>query len=201
MLLLLMLIPIIFGYFFFKFNKNKGVDTNFTKTELRLILKDDIDKPMRVLNYFNHKDSLILRTQSSDIDNFTDKNLTIFIDRLMTTAINSPNDLGIAAPQVGVNKKLIIMQRLDKAKKPFEIYLNPQILAYSEDFILVLESCQSIPNIKGNTYRAEWIEISYYTIEGIEVIEKITDAVISQFFQQKTDYLDGIVFLDRMSKD
>ena len=142
---------------------------------------------------------VILRTQSSDIDNFTDENLAIFIDRLMTTAINS-NDLELQT-QVGVNKKLIIMQRLDKAKKPFEIYLNPQILAYSEDFILVLESCQSISNIKGNTYRAEWIEISYYTIEGIEVIEKITDAVISQFFQQKTDYLDGIVFLDRMSKD
>jgi len=199
MLFLLMLFPFLLGYFIIRPNSTSHSDRNFSKTEQQLILKGSNNDPMRLLNYFDTIDSVKLRTQSIDIQIFNDKDLTILIKRLMATVTNPMNTgIGIAAPQVGINKRVIIVQRFDKENQPYEVYINPYIVSYSDTYNLRPDACLSIPNVKGYSYRADWIEIYYYTTDGQKHVEIITDPLTAHIFQHEIDHLDGIVFLDRM---
>jgi peptide deformylase len=201
MLSLFMLFTLLLGYLIIQPNSATTHDSSFSKAERRLIQKGNVKEPMRVLNYFNTKDSILLRTPSKEITNFYDTMLEVFIQRLKATVM-SPihNGVGIAAPQVSVNKRIIIVQRFDTKDKLFEAYINPIIISYSDTFLLRPDACLSIPNVSGFSYRAEWIEIQYFDINGQQKQEKITDVLTSHIFQHEIDHLDGIIFLDRSKK-
>ena len=109
--------------------------------------------------------------------------------------------VGIAAPQVGILKNIIWIQRFDKEHFPFEVYLNPKIIKYSEDKQTVKEGCLSIPNrTEILNSRAQSITIEYDTMNG----EHKTETVISftsVIFQHEIDHLNGILYLDHLQKE
>jgi peptide deformylase len=109
--------------------------------------------------------------------------------------------VGIAAPQVGILKDIIWVQRFDKEDLPFEVYLNPKIIQYSKKTQTRKEGCLSIPN-RSETLnsRAYAILISYDTIENTQVVEMVEDftAVI---FQHEIDHLNGILYLDHLQEE
>ncbi len=175
----------------------------FSKEEAKLILSGEENQPMRVFLITNLKDSILLRSKSTDfVVNPKDKILKRFTERLLTTVKDSATrGVGIAAPQVGILKRIIWVQRLDKENEPFEVYYNPYIKQYTEMKQDVLEGCLSIPNTRGMTRdRAYAVFLEYDDRQGnhkCEMVEAFTAAI----FQHEIDHLEGIMFIDHLEQE
>lgn len=176
---------------------------SFSKAQQVLIKSADAATPMRVYKINNRADSILLRTKSEDvIVNPADEVLQTFVERLYSTVRDSMSlGVGIAAPQVGILKNIIWVQRFDKVDFPFEVYLNPKILQYSKKKQDCMEGCLSIPDRRDLTQdRAYAILIEYDQLDGGHQIEMVEDftAVI---FQHEIDHLNGILYLDHLAKE
>ncbi|WP_406682803.1 peptide deformylase [Seonamhaeicola sp. MEBiC1930] len=181
-------------------NVSKG---NFTKFEKKLISNDNDNKPMRVYKITNKSDSLLLRTKSSYIKpNLADTLQQKFIKRLYATVRDSMSlGVGIAAPQVGILKNIIWVQRFDKENFPFEVYLNPKIIEYSNKKQSVREGCLSIPDRTDTlNSRSHKITIEYNTQKGEHKTETV-DSFTAVIFQHEIDHLNGILYLDHLEKE
>lgn len=180
-----------------------SISSSFNAAQTELILSADSLTPMRVFKINNRNDSLLLRKQSLDVKpDPNDPVLQNFIGRLYSTVRDSISlGVGIAAPQVGILRNIIWVQRFDKPDFPFEVYLNPKILQYTEKKQDCPEGCLSIPNRKEVTKtRAYAILIEYDRPDGSHHIEMVEDftAVI---FQHEIDHLNGILFLDLLGEE
>jgi len=171
--------------------------SRFSAEEKALIMQGDTSRMMRVTQTTNSEDFKILTAVSEDIA-FDDPLLPLLARRMyLSVTDSSTNGVGIAAPQVGVNRNLIWVKRFDKTGEPFEFYVNPKISWKSELLQLGAEGCLSIPDTRDNVIRSYAIQITYNTLEGgyfTEVIEGFT-AVI---FQHEIDHLYGILFPQRV---
>ena len=178
-------------------------NTTFSEEETTLIMSTDSLTAMRVYKITNKQDSLLLRTKCKAIK--ADPNNPVikhFVSRLYATVRDSMSlGVGIAAPQVGILKNIIWVQRFDKENFPFEVYLNPKITQYSTNKQTIKEGCLSIPNRTDIlNSRSNTIEIEYDTMENEhkkETVKKFT-AVI---FQHEIDHLNGILYLDHLKKE
>lgn len=174
----------------------------FTDAEKAIIFNNDRDSSLYVMNYFIYADSLILRKQSIDVNLNDTATLNYLIDR-MKVAVIKEGGVGIAAPQVGINRNIIWVQRLDKTGKPFECYLNPKIILYSNKQINFSgDGCLSIPGVSGTSHRYSAVVVEYDRLDGTHNKELIEGYAINNFtaviFQHEIDHLNGIVFLDRL---
>ncbi len=175
----------------------------FSTEETKLILSGKEDQPMRVLLITNPTDSLILRSKSKNfVVRENDKLLQSFTNRLYQTVTDSANrGVGIAAPQVGILKNIIWIQRFDKENEPFEVYYNPTITKYSNLKQDVLEGCLSIPKIRKTThYRSYAILLQYDDKKGQHKCEMI-EAFTAVIFQHEIDHLNGILFTDHLDQE
>src|SRR5690554_6357809 len=169
----------------------------FSKSERELINSGNTSERMHVIQSDIEKELEILKSVSKNI-NPKAKNLDILINR-MYLAVTHPTDggVGIAAPQVGINRNIIWVQRFDKVGEPFEVYINPKIVWKSNLMRKGAEGCLSIPDQRGEVFRYYTIQIQYQDRKGkkhSEIIEGFT-AVI---FQHEIDHLNGILFTDRL---
>lgn len=175
----------------------------FTSQESALIMNSDSLKPMRLYKINNKKDSLLLRSKSNYIKpDANNIELNHFIKRLYATVRDSTSmGVGIAAPQVGILKNIIWVQRFDKDLFPFEVYLNPKITSYSDKKQTVKEGCLSIPN-RSDTLnsRSFNITITYDTLTSKHITETI-EGFTAVIFQHEIDHLNGILYLDHLKKD
>lgn len=176
-----------------------------TADEKALIMSGDDTTLMRVLLTTNLDDSLKLRTKSHDVRPDTnDAALMRLIDRMLTT-VHDPlkPGVGIAAPQVGINRNVIVVQRLDKTGQPFEVYLNPRIVMYSNKPVLFMnDGCLSIPGVSGKSHRYSAVVVAYDLPDGShheELVEGWAGANYTAIiFQHEIDHLNGILFIDRL---
>ena len=177
--------------------------TRFTEEQKNLILSGSEKTPMRVFKITNQQDSLLLRTNSEYVSVKKDKELLQhLIERMKTTMTDSMSlGVGIAAPQVGILKRVIIVQRFDKKNFPLEGYINPVIVQYSKKAQPCKEGCLSIPGRSDmlNT-RAYAILLEYDTIDNKHHTEMVEDftAVI---FQHEIDHLNGILYIDHLQQE
>ncbi|WP_147678196.1 peptide deformylase [Algibacter pacificus] len=179
------------------------VNQSFSPKELSLINASDSLTPMRIYKITNQTDSLLLRSKSTFIKPDPKNSiLKTFINRLYNTVRDSISmGVGIAAPQVGILKNIIWVQRFDKENLPFEVYLNPKITNYSQKKQSVKEGCLSIPNRSDMlNSRSFFIDIEYDTMNAEHKSETISNftAVI---FQHEIDHLNGILYLDHLKND
>jgi len=166
-------------------------------------MNSDSEVPMRVFKITNHSDSILLRTKSTNIKvNPDDEVLKTFVDRLYATVRDSMSlGVGIAAPQVGILKNIIWVQRFDKENYPFEVYLNPEILDYSDEKLPCLEGCLSIPERRDTTQtRSETIRISFDQWDKNRVQEEVS-GFTAVIFQHEIDHLHGILYLDHLEQE
>jgi peptide deformylase len=125
----------------------------------------------------------------------------------MKVSVIAEGGIGIAAPQVGINRNIVWIQRQDKGtivNRPWECYLNPRITGYSPIYNLRSDGCLSVSptcednfSISGNSWRASWVDVEYYLPDGTFVQERITHALTAHIFQHEIDHLNGIMFFDR----
>lgn len=170
-----------------------------TKEETDLILSADSTQMFKVIQITEPKELKILKAVSSDV-NPKDKLIPIIAKRMYLSMRNPDNPgIGIAAPQVGINRNLFWVQRFDKSGEPFEFYINPKIVWRSELLRKGMEGCLSIPEDRGDVYRNYTIKITYFDLKG-NFIEEIVEGFTAVVFQHEADHLNGILFTDRIDE-
>ncbi len=168
--------------------------------EARLIKSGKATEKMRVFTIENSSDSLFLRqpTRKIEKENINSKLITLLRKRMLSTVTDIDNEgVGIAAPQVGVGVKLILVQRFDKAGEPVEPYFNPEIKVYGDSVNAGFEGCLSVPGYRGSVSRSQNIEVSYFDSTGKKQREEI-NGFVAVIFQHEIDHLDGIMYFDHV---
>lgn len=108
--------------------------------------------------------------------------------------------IGLAANQIGITKRVFVMgsENIPGFPKPFALF-NPRIIEASKEMIIDQEGCLSYPGLYLNVKRPEWIIAEYQDSQGHTHEIKI-DGYLSKCFQHELDHLDGICFVDRVSR-
>lgn len=140
----------------------------------------------------------ILRKKTSPVEK-VDEELIMLIDKMFKTMINA-NGIGLAAPQVNVDKSIAIVDISDmdegRDTKPF-VMLNPVILeSQGED--LMEEGCLSIPGIRAKVLRPEKVIVKYNDLDMKEV-KLEADKMLARVVQHEIDHLNGKLFIDYLS--
>lgn len=173
---------------------------NITFSEQELSIINSEDSVLYVLVVGNKEDSLILRNSSRD---FTEEELNSeYVQRLaekMITTVQDPSQdgVGIAAPQVGLNIRMIAVMRFDKENHPFEAYANPYILRYEGNVVEGPEGCLSVPGYRGVVPRRDTVVMQYFDVQKKENVIDTVAGFSAIIFQHETDHLDGILYTDR----
>ena len=175
----------------------------FTEAELALI--HGSDSIMRVLTIDVPSDLAVLRSLSYDLsdsallsDDF--KRLA----ELMVATVTHPSQdgVGIAGPLVGLNRRVIAVQRFDKEGEPFEVYPNVRIVWASDSLATGPEGCLSVPDRNGDVLRSREIVIEYADMNRLDEEDYMVRETVYGFtaviFQHEVDHLDGVLYIDRL---
>lgn len=120
----------------------------------------------------------------------------------MFATMSERNGVGIAAPQVYISKRVIIVASRPNPRYPDApemdavVMVNPEILAFSQETCLGEEGCLSVPNERGQVERAQLVTVRYQTLNG-DVVETVYEGFPARIVQHEVDHLDGILFVDR----
>ncbi len=123
--------------------------------------------------------------------------------REMIATMHEAAGVGLAANQVAVNKKIIVLECKKNARYPgkeavpLEVYFNPEITAYSKEQITDWEGCLSIPGYRGLVPRAASIQLEALTPDG-KKIEKKFEGFHARILQHEVDHIQGLFYVDRM---
>lgn len=139
--------------------------------------------------------SPILSTVSDNVD-VIDKKVKKLISNMIHTMTKS-HGIGLAANQVGVNKRIFVMGPFAENERPMVI-INPEIIEF-EGSAQIEEGCLSIPGVFEKVKRYAKIKCSYTDIDGNQHTETL-DGLRSIVFQHEFDHLNGICFIDRLDK-
>lgn len=143
----------------------------------------------------------VLRRKAKKVTVF-DKDLLTLIDDMVETMRDAPG-VGLAAPQVGLSIRLIVVEYGDDededAPKKLYAVVNPEIVSASEEMVEGVEACLSIPRIMGEVERHEKIVVKGLNRFGKPVKYKLS-GWFARVFQHEIDHLDGILFTDRATK-
>lgn len=145
------------------------------------------------------EDSTFLRAQSVDLgpSELASPQLQTLLAKMMRTLTDPSQDgVGIAAPQVGINRRIILVMRYDKPGQPIEPYLNIQIDSLLGEPVPGPEGCLSIPPYRGVVRRHPKVQISYLKPDGSPVTEQV-EGYSAVIFQHECDHLDGVLYTDR----
>lgn len=144
----------------------------------------------------------VIRARAAEVTNIHDPQLQAFIDDLFVTADNT-HGMGIAAPQVSVSKRVIILSPRPNARYPYApnmeptSMINPEMTWASSEMEKDWEGCLTVPGIRGLVPRHQAIRIRYHARDGV-MVETEYDGFLARVFQHEVDHLDGLVFLDRV---
>ncbi len=136
-------------------------------------------------------DDPILRKRSREITKF-DERLKALADDMIETMIDA-DGLGIAAPQVGILKRIIIID--DCNGEGAGVYVNPEILS-AEGEQYEVEGCLSFPGIFGRVKRPAKVKVKYQDLDGKEH-HLTAEETCARAFSHEIDHLNGVVFLDK----
>ena len=156
---------------------------------------------MKVLTIENRADSLLLRERSALLSKKEIASATykLLEKRLVATVSDSTVDgVGLAAPQVGILKRVVAVQRYDKEGAPFEVYPNITIAEYSAEKQTGREGCLSVPDTSGIVERAQSIVISYTCPQTLKTVNDTVQGYTAVIFQHETDHLDGVLYTDKL---
>ena len=140
----------------------------------------------------------ILR-KKSDVLEKVDDELRILLDDMLETMYSAPG-IGLAAVQIGVLKRLIVIDiSKDKEKKNPIFLINPEIISKSKNTSIYEEGCLSLPGHFAEIERPEECQIKYIDYNGKKK-EMKANGLLATCIQHEIDHLNGILFIDYLSK-
>lgn len=114
--------------------------------------------------------------------------------RRMAKVMMENNGIGLAGPQVGVNKRIFVMGNENK----LFACINPEVLEGTGE-VMDKEGCLSFPDLWLNIKRHENVKVRYYNAVGSEIVTEFS-GIIARVFQHERDHLDGICYDNRVGK-
>ncbi|MDP6896229.1 MAG: peptide deformylase [Rhodospirillales bacterium] len=138
-----------------------------------------------------------LKIKTKPVDHVDDAVRALMDDMLET--MYAANGIGLAAPQVGDTRSVIVVDcaRQDDGPAPIQM-ANPQIIAVSSDDNAHEEGCLSLPEHYADVVRPESITLRYLD-ENNKVLEMDADGILATCIQHEMDHLEGILFVDHIS--
>ena len=120
------------------------------------------------------------------------------IQRLTETMLSQPNGIGIAAPQLGENVRVFIMDvsPRDPSKKR-HIMINPAMVSRGRE-VMSREGCMSLPDYTANVRRSEWVTVVWQNEKGRRQ-KKTFRGIEARCVQHEMDHLEGLLILDRVA--
>ncbi len=138
-----------------------------------------------------------LKHKSSKID-FFDVKLKDIVNDMYETLYASGNGIGLAAPQVNIRRRIVVID-LKKDDKPSPItFVNPIITKFSEEKFINQEGCLSVPEYYADVERSKEVEVEWFDESGKKKKRKLS-GLLSICIQHEIDHLDGILFIDHLS--
>ena len=131
----------------------------------------------------------VLRKICKPVKEITPNTLTLLDD--MAETMYDANGVGLAAPQVGVLKRIVV---IDVGEGLIEL-INP-VITYREGSAVGPEGCLSVPDYEGEVERAEIVHCEYYDRKGRKMLIK-ADGLLAVCIQHELDHLDGVLFIDK----
>jgi len=145
----------------------------------------------------------VLRKKGVPVSNFDDALKTLVVDMIDT--MKKHDGIGLAAPQVGKSLRVFITYvpekndegEYEEGTEILKIYINPEILEYSQETDILNEGCLSIPNIHGDVERPCYVKVKAFDLEGNPFI---TDAyeLEAHCILHENDHINGVLFIDRV---
>lgn len=189
---------------------------DFINSELALI--HEADSLMRVLTVEDSLDNAVLRAPSRDFSARALRSEEFArLSRLMVATVTHPSQdgVGIAGPQVGLNRRVVAVQRFDKGTVgvdgemvyPFEVYPNIRIVWASDSLSAGPEGCLSVPGRRGEVMRSGEIVVEYADLaavrsncstDDIPMVKDTIKGFTAVIFQHEVDHLDGVLYIDRL---
>ncbi|HUI87158.1 MAG TPA: peptide deformylase [Anaerolineales bacterium] len=138
-----------------------------------------------------------------------DKDLQTLIDDMIDTMRDAPG-VGLAAPQVGVSERLIVVEyaeqpEVKEGEEPKEVkprlyvMINPEIVKASAETVMGVEGCLSIPGLVGEVERFEEIQLKGLNRHG-QPMKVRAKGWLARIFQHEVDHINGMVFTKRATK-
>jgi len=134
----------------------------------------------------------ILRQKAQEVKKIT-PNIHKVLDNMAETMYEA-NGVGLAAPQVGISKRLVVV---DIGEGLIEL-INP-VIVKKDGEETDNEGCLSVPNLIGEVKRAKSVVVQALNRDG-EKVEYEAEGLLARAFQHEIDHLDGILFVDRATK-
>ena len=121
------------------------------------------------------------------------------MDDMLATMYDAPG-IGIAAIQVGVAKRVVVIDLAKKGETPAPMFfVNPEIVWSAEETSVFEEGCLSIPEYYEDVERPASVRVRFLDREGAE-IEMLAEGLLSTALQHEIDHLNGVLFIDHISK-
>lgn len=141
----------------------------------------------------------LLRATNAEVkpDEFTDELRRTA--REMLLIMYASRGVGLAAPQVGINKRLMVFNPEGDSKAFIQevVMVNPRIIAKSKKTLVEAEACLSFPGMSGNVRRHEWVKVEAFRLNGKKFKVKY-EGWVAKIFQHEYDHLDGTMYVDRL---
>jgi peptide deformylase len=139
-----------------------------------------------------------LRAVADPID-AVDDDIKALAKDMLDTMYDAPG-IGLAAPQIGVMKRIVVMDLAKEGEKPEPLVLiNPEITKFSDVVQTTEEGCLSIPELYYDVERPDAVTVKYTDLDGNEVI-KDADGKLAVCIQHELDHLDGVLYIDYLSR-
>ena len=137
----------------------------------------------------------VLRVEAEEIDEVDDDLRALARD--MFDTMYGEDGVGLAGPQVGVSRRIIVVDPREQGVEPMAL-INPRIASAAEETDRSEEGCLSIPGLRELVDRSVSIVLEAVDLEG-EPIRIEAEGLLARILQHEVDHLDGILFLDRVS--
>jgi len=138
----------------------------------------------------------LLKTKAQPVDHIDDTLRRLAAD-MFETMYKAPG-IGLAAPQVGVLQRMIVVDVADGEERRPMALVNPEIVWQSEELATAEEGCLSLPEQFADVTRPSSIRVRFTTEHG-EARELPADGLLARCLQHEVDHLDGILFVDHLS--
>ena len=149
----------------------------------------------------------ILRQKAKKVTTYNAA-LRALADDMAATMREAPG-VGLAAPQVAVSLRLIVVEYAEEPAEGAEpkeepkprLYrvINPEITKAGEELVNGVEGCLSIPGYSGEVPRHQWVHVKGFNLQGKPIKIK-AEGWLARIFQHEIDHLDGVLFIDRATK-
>ncbi len=140
----------------------------------------------------------ILKQKASKVGAVDDEIRKLLDDMLET--MYASNGCGLAAPQIGVSKRIVVIDIAHEGEEPAPIYMvDPEIVWSSEETEVCEEGCLSVPGQRAEVERSASVRIKYLDYQGNDK-ELLAEDFLAVAAQHELDHLDGILYIDKISR-